>query len=114
MQINHYDFGCVEVEGKVFTSDVIIYSDKVKDEWWRKEGHRLNIKDLDEAVSAQPQILIVGTGYYGNMVVPQATEEYLESRGIEVRSFRTRDAVDEYNRLQQECARIVAALHLTC
>lgn len=114
MKITHYEFGRIDVEGKTYTCDVIIASGHVKDGWWRKEGHRLHIEDLDEVVAARPQVLVVGTGYYGNMVVPQKTKAYLNSKGIEVQSFKTGDAIKAFNGLQQEYARIVAALHLTC
>ncbi len=59
-------------------------------------------------------MLIIGTGYYGRMLVPDATKQYLEERGIKVLQAKTRDAVTEFNQLQKEYARIVAALHLTC
>jgi hypothetical protein len=48
------------------------------------------------------------------MQVPEDTLAGLRSEGIEVRVLQTRDAVTEFNRLQKDCARIVAALHLTC
>ena len=114
MEVNDYDFGRIDVEGQTYTSDVIIYPDRVRDSWWRKEGHRLHIEDLDEVVEARPDVLVVGTGYYGNMVVPGETKDYLESNGIEIKACRTGDAVKEFNRLQRKYARIVAALHLTC
>lgn len=114
MRIEQYEFGRIDIAGKTYTSDVIIAPDEVRDGWWRKEGHSLHIDDLAEIVAAQPQVLVVGTGYYGRLHVPAKTREYLEARGIEVREARTGDAVQEFNRLQQDCARIVAALHLTC
>ncbi len=114
MKISAYRFGSIDVEDKTYTRDVIILPRRVKDSWWRQEGHRLAIVDLDEVVSAEPQVLVVGTGYYGRMEVPAETRGYLESRGIEIYCLPTSDAVKEFNRLQQKYARVVAALHLTC
>jgi len=74
----------------------------------------LNVEDLDPILEQDPDILVVGTGYYGRMEVPQATLDFLSSRGIRCIAQRTGDAVAEFNRLQTESARIVAALHLTC
>jgi len=48
------------------------------------------------------------------MQVPEDTLEVLRSEGIDVKVEQTSSAVAEFNRLQRECARIVAALHLTC
>jgi hypothetical protein len=48
------------------------------------------------------------------MQVADETRQYLKEQGIKVRQVKTGDAVTEFNALQKECARIVAALHLTC
>ena len=114
MRISAYEFGRIAIADKTYTSDVIIAPEQVIDAWWRKEGHNLKIEDLDEIVNAKPELLIIGTGYYGRMQVPDETKQYLEKRGIKVLQAKTRDAVTEFNQLQKEYARIVAALHLTC
>jgi hypothetical protein len=114
MEITAYDFGRIEIAGKRYTSDVIVFPDTVKDHWWRIQGHNLDVADLDEVIAAGPDLLVVGTGYYGRMAVPHETRAALESRGIRVLEARTGEAVQEFNRLQQQYARIVAALHLTC
>ena len=114
MQISDYEFGRIAVADKTYTSDVIVAPEQVIDSWWRKQGHILQIEDLDDIVNAKPDMLIIGTGYYGRMQVPGATKQYLEEQGIKVLQAKTRDAVTEFNQLQKEYARIVAALHLSC
>jgi hypothetical protein len=114
MQISHYEFGRIAIADKTYTSDVIIAPEQVIDSWWRKQGHKLQVEDLDDIVNAKPDLLIIGTGYYGRMQVPVETKQYLEEQGIKVHQAKTRDAVAEFNQLQKEYARIVAALHLTC
>jgi len=114
MRISAYEFGRIAIGDKTYTSDVIVAPEHVIDSWWRKQGHNLQIEDLDDIVSAKPDMLIIGTGYYGRMQVPDETKQYLEERGIKVLQAKTRDAVTEFNQLQKEYARIVAALHLTC
>ena len=114
IQITAYEFGSIAIAGKTYTSDVIVAPEQVIDSWWRKEGHNLQIEDLDDIVKAKPDMLIIGTGYYGRMQVPDKTKRYLEEQGIKFLQAKTRDAVTEFNQLQKEYARIVAALHLTC
>jgi len=114
MQISDYEFGRITVADKTYTSDVIVAPEQVIDSWWRKQGHILQIEDLDDIVNAKPDMLIIGTGYYGRMQVPLETKQYLKEQGIKVLEANTRDAVTEFNELQKEYARIVAALHLTC
>lgn len=114
MRIENYQFGRIAVGGQTYTSDVIISEQQVQDSWWRREGHRLDIHDLDVVMTAKPQTLVVGTGYYGRMEVPDETRRFLETHDVKLVAAPTREAVDEFNRLQQECANIVATLHLTC
>lgn len=113
MKIEHYSFGRIIINGKTFNSDVIIYPSRIDSSWWRKEGHRLSIKDLDDVIKAQPDILIVGTGAYGAMKVPKETISYLESKGIKVQVDLTKNAVEIFNKLQSE-RKVIAAFHLTC
>lgn len=77
MRITHYTFGEIAVDDIIYTSDVIIYPQWVKQGWWRKEGHRVQMADLQEVVDAKPRTLIIGTGYYGRMQVPEEIGEYL-------------------------------------
>ena len=114
MRISDYEFGKIAIENRTYTSDVIIAPEQVIDSWWRKEGHNLQIEDLDDILKAKPDLLIIGTGYYGRMQVPDETKQYLEQRGIKLLEAKTGDAVTEFNQQQKEYARIVAALHLTC
>jgi hypothetical protein len=71
MKIDSYSFGRIVIEGQAYTSDVVIYRDRVDASWWRKEGHRLHADDIAEALNAHPDVLIIGTGYEGVMAVPK-------------------------------------------
>ena len=112
--IESYDFGRIVVDGKEYTTDLIVFPDRVKAGWWRKEGHRLYIADIEEAVEEQPEVLVVGTGYSGLMKVPAETKKYIEERGIEIIIQPTKQACETYNKLIQSGKEAVAAFHLTC
>lgn len=114
MRIDRYEFGKVVIDGKEYTSDVIVYPDKVRAGWWRKEGHLLHIEDLEEVLRYRPKVLVIGTGASGAMRVPSNLIEELERRGIKVAVEQTRGACNLFNRLIKEGKRAVAALHLTC
>ena len=111
--IESYNFGKIAIDGKHYTTDVIIFPDHVQDGWWRKEGHRLSIEDLKDVMQARPETLIVGTGYYGSMKVPNEVREYFASLKIELVVQGTMEACETYNRLAS-LKRVVAAFHLTC
>jgi hypothetical protein len=113
MRIEHYSFGRITIDGKTYTSDVIIYPERVDASWWRKQGHYLYIVDLKEVVDARPEVITVGTGYSGSMVVPEETIAHLKSKGIDVHVARTGKVVELFNKLQKD-KKVIAALHLTC
>ncbi|MHC1599593.1 MAG: Mth938-like domain-containing protein [Candidatus Methanospirareceae archaeon] len=111
--INSYDFGRIVIDGTVFATDVIIFPDRVEDNWWRRDGHILHVADIESVVEEKPEVLIVGTGKYGIMKVLSQTREYIESKGIELIVEPTEKACEIYNRISQ-AKKVVAALHLTC
>jgi len=113
MKISHYSFGRITIDGKTYSSDVIIHPDYVNPSWWRKEGHILQKADLSDIINNDMSILIIGTGYNGAMRVPGTTIDCLNAMKIEVHICVTSEAVKMYNRLtEKETA--AAALHLTC
>jgi hypothetical protein len=111
--IKGYEFGRIIIGGETYTKDVIIYPDRVQAAWRRRNGHRLDMEDLKDVLAEKPDILIIGTGSSGLMSVPAETLASLQSRGIDVFSYRTADAVKLYNSTPKSY-KIVAALHLTC
>jgi hypothetical protein len=113
MKIDSYSFGRIVIDGQVYTSDVIIYRDRVDASWWRKEGHRLQPDDIAEALSEHPDVLVIGTGFAGVMRVPKETLTHIMSQ-TEVEIERTAKAVELYNALQAKKKHVIAALHLTC
>ena len=97
MHIDGYVFGRIIIDGKTYTTDVIVYPERVDSSWWRKEGHYLNKEDLPGIVKAKPDILVIGTGNTGVMQVPEGTIKYFEEQGIEVRVAKTGKAVEIFN-----------------
>jgi len=114
MKIEEYKFGCMVVDGKTFTRDLIICRDKIIENWWRKEGHKLAVADIEDVLQKQePEILIVGKGKFGLMKVLPETKEFLNTLGIQLIAMNTSEAVKEYNQLSDE-KNVVGAFHLTC
>ncbi|NIM06869.1 MAG: hypothetical protein GTN69_01195 [Armatimonadetes bacterium] len=111
--IQDYAFGRIVVEGKEYTNDLIIYPDRIDDDWWRQEGHRLQMVDLQGISAANPEVLIVGTGAYGAMQVDPKVKQSLAEQKISLVALPTDQACQKYNELVN-FKRIVAALHLTC
>jgi len=111
--IESYGFGRIVIDGQTYTSDVIVFPDRVQANWWREQGHSLSIKDLAPVFAYGPEILVIGTGHNGMMRVPEATTREIESRNISVRCFKTGEAVVSFNALSGS-AKVAGAFHLTC
>ncbi len=113
MHIDDYRFGNIVIDGKAYTSDVIVYPDRVDASWWRREGHYLQREDLGDIVKASPDIVIIGTGNWGVMKVPEETLDFLASKGIKAYAERTEKAVSLFNS-QPKNKKVIGAFHLTC
>ena len=96
-----------------YHSDLIIFPDKIKSNWWRKEGHNLQMEDLQEILSFKPEVLVIGTGKFGLMKVDSNVVNTLNEQGIELITEKTSKAVEKFNAIHEE-ASTVAAFHLTC
>jgi len=113
MHIDSYDFGQIVIDGKTYRQDLLIWPGHIKSDWWRAEGHLLQIPDVFEALAADPQVLVVGAGAYGRMDVDRELAIYLQEKGIELVAKSTREACLVINQMAEN-RRWAAALHLTC
>ncbi len=112
MKIDRYRFGEIVIDGKSYSSDIMLVAGRVA-EWWRKAGHEVAVADLTEIIAAGPEILIIGTGAYGAVRIHPETASYLAEKGIELIASPSQQACDKYNELHVK-HRLAAAFHLTC
>ncbi len=113
MNIDSYTFGEIVIDGKTYKSDVIVFEKKVKENWWRKEGHKLLIEDLQEVIKHNPKTIIIGTGYSGMMKVATETINLLKSKKIDLIYKPTSEAIKIFNSYENKSS-IIGAFHLTC
>lgn len=112
--IEDYQFGKIIVNGRPYTSDIIIFGDTVWSKWWRNQGHELCISDIKYAVDDfDPTVVVVGTGRFGMMKVLQETVSFLESRSIQLIIKKTAKACKTFNNLANS-EKVLGAFHLTC
>ena len=112
--VEKYDFGLIVINGKTYSSDVIILPSKVVDGWWRLEGHRLQIPDVRDYLLEDVDAVVVGTGYYGMMRVDDEVIDAFRRRGREVYVLRSGEAVKKYNELVRSGRKVTLFIHLTC
>ncbi len=115
--IQSYTFGRITIAERSYTSDVIIWPDRVKDRWWRRSGHDLLVDDLEDILYDPPQCVLIGQGANGLMTVSEEVRNVLQKKGIELLAMPTAEAVNLWNRwMESEGTNLnaVAAFHLTC
>lgn len=116
MRISAYDFGHITVDGRDFDGDdLMIHSGRASGSVWHPESHRLVPEDLEKLWDRPPTVLVVGTGFYGRMMVPEETRQVAREHGVEIRTAPSREAVELFNTLAAlPTGTVDAMIHLTC
>jgi len=116
VKIESYRFGEIVIDGIRYTKDLKIIKGKIFGNWWRSQGHTLQLSDIMDVVAAKPGTLIVGTGAYGRMVLSPGLSEELESGGIRIEALSTEQAIKKFNELSSRNGHeaVALAVHLTC
>ncbi len=115
-RIKKYDFGEIIVDNERYTKDLIITPVGIIGNWWRREGHRLQLVDICEYVqeNIEYDAVVIGTGYYGYMKVDREIIDYFKEKNVEVYVSDTREAVKKYNELVEKGKKVLGLFHLTC
>lgn len=114
MRIDDYSFGRMVVDGEEHTFDLIVTPAGVHPDWWRPEGHRCTLDDLDAVLDDSSEVLVIGTGMSGRMRPDEQLEQALGARGIASEAHTTDQAVARFNELAESGTRLAGAFHLTC
>lgn len=111
--IDAYDFGYIVINGQQYHRDVKILGQRVIPNWWRKEGHYLQLVDLPE-LEEKPEAVVIGTGKYGRMDVDPEVLHRLEALAIPYTIAITDEAIQQFKTLSRKGKRVLGAFHLTC
>jgi hypothetical protein len=114
MRIESYRFGLMKVDGVEYGQDLVVFPDKIRSKWWRKQGHSLSVEDLQDVIKFKPEVLVVGAGASGLMEVPASTIKALQDEGMEVIAQNTGQACNTFNEQTEKGKKVVGAFHLTC
>ncbi len=113
--IEDYSFGRMVIRGKTYSADLIIYPDgRIQKSWWRQEGHRLQLTDLEKLLLAEPEIIVAGTGASGMMKPAAGLAALLREQGIELICQPTATAYMTFNKLLEHNRKGAGCFHLTC
>ena len=115
MNLVAVSFGSVEIDGVLYTKDVVIDRGAVRKR--KKKPSKIHRKDYghtplsaDEDIPWNCDVLVIGTGYEGAMPVMEEVYMVAKRRGVELRVMNTREAIEELRAAEGANA----ILHLTC
>jgi len=111
--IESYSFGQMVIDGRTYTSDLIIFPEKINESWWRKSGHNLCLEDLEDVFKEELEVLVIGTGFYGLMNVEEKVKSLAQSKGVTLIIEKTKKAVQDFNEFASK-KKTIGAFHLTC
>jgi hypothetical protein len=112
--IDFFEFGSMVIDGRRYTSDLIIYPDgRVRDGWRRGRGHVLTRTDVQTLVGSGSETIIAGTGIHGRMQPEPGLENMLEKMGIQFMAGPNDQAVAWYNH-RSATFKVGACFHLSC
>ncbi|MBD3186383.1 hypothetical protein GF325_06105 [Candidatus Bathyarchaeota archaeon] len=114
--IEKYDFGRIVIDGKEYTEDLKVFPSQVKPGWWRERGHLLQSRDITDVLEFHLDLLVIGTGYHGNMELSAGLKEILDERGIVHVESESPEAVDIFNHEDGKAGpeEVIGIFHLTC
>ena len=112
--IDAFNFGSLVIDGRKYSSDLIIYPDgRIVDGWWRKNGHHFSAHDINGLIQTEPEFIIAGTGIHGYMKPNKGLENLLHQKGIVFIADKNEQAIQAYNQSVLH-KRVGACFHLTC
>jgi hypothetical protein len=112
--IESFSFGHMVVDGKTYTSDLIIFPDgHIQSSWWRKRGHRLTVDDIADLIATPPDTILIGTGVYGLMKPNRDLHDFLAAHHIRLITEPTKKAWRTYNKLAGQ-TRLGGCFHVGC
>lgn len=114
MEVGPTGFDWIEVDGRRYPHDIIIYTDGAIEDRYKEfhwTSHTLTKEEVIKVTRGDPQVLVVGTGQYGILAPTPEALEYIRSRKLRLITAPTPEAVKEFNSLKgARCA----LFHVTC
>lgn len=119
--IERYHFGSITIDGETYNHDVEVRWTGEVLKWWRKEGHVVNVEDIERAIEEKPGVIIIGTGAYGVVKVTGEVRNSIKEKGVELIIDKTEEAVKTFNIIKGESIeevgkqkKVIGLFHLTC
>jgi len=118
-RITHVSWGTLEVEGRPSAfKDAKLYPGGAREWDWNETGtsHTPGIQpaDVEELLDHGARVVVLSQGMNERLQVKAETLEMLDDQGVDVRVLPTKEAVEMYNRLQDNDQAVGGLFHSTC
>ncbi len=122
--VEHYSWGKFIIRGEEHSlegdvrkgkgKDIRLVGEEVK-RWKDRKGHMLNQSMVEKAIDKDIDIVVIGNGADGALIVPEDVVSYLLENGIkEVIVEKTPEACKIYNGLFHDGKKVALFAHGTC
>jgi hypothetical protein len=112
VEINSVKFGEIEIDKKIYYSDMIVWWDgKIE---FRTKSHEFGMGDFLSLLRRKPKIIVIGTGIDGICRVPEEVEQTAKDKGVDIFKETSPKAAKMFNGFVADRKRVVAVLHSTC
>jgi hypothetical protein len=117
-RIEKFKFGSITIDGKTYTSDVIIRPDgevKKRKKKLSKDvygtSHTISLEEAKHVFKKSAKTLIIGGGQFGRVKLSAEATDYLAKKGCEVTLLPTPKAIQAWNETEYET---IGLFHITC
>jgi hypothetical protein len=116
-RITAHSWGSIEVEGLGKGRDFILYPGGGKEWDWNEtgtsHGNGIQRAEIEFLLEKGAEVIILSRGVNGRLTISREAIDRLEEAGVEYRILRTKEAIEEYNRLAAE-KKAGGLFHSTC
>lgn len=117
-QIISAGWGRMDVEGLDRGRDLKLWPGGGRHWDWKEcgTGHGRGVQqgDVEELLLKGSQVVIITTGRFRRLRVPETVVRYLQERGTEVLVLDTKSGIDRYNQLAEQGVAVGGLFHSTC
>jgi len=117
--INSTKFGDITIDDKKY-HQVLIIDDEIKERDYEKlkklfgTSHKIGDWEEKELLADSPEVIVIGTGQDGALVVNNDFSNKVKNKGIEFFIEKTPEAMEFYNNEYASGKAVNALIHTTC
>jgi len=111
IKINSFRFGSLVINNKKYDNDMTVHWDG--EVIPRESTHEFSRNELMDLLLKGPEIIVIGTGTAGCVVIDKNAEKLAKNKNVELIIKKTPDAVEDFNKLTKD-KKVIAVLHVTC